>query len=576
MGLFGGSDNVQTTFTGKDNLSPVVRGIRKTMDQFKRDAAGGFGLAVGFSVWGKAKELINAVGDAMGDAMEDQASVDRMTTAIRANATAWDGDVDAINAVIMSRQRLGFADDELRDSLTLLVAATHDVTGALDLQKTAADLARFKNISLVAASEALIKVEAGQYRILKSLGIQLREGATQTEALAAVQKVAAGQAKTYGRSQTGQLKAMRIGFDEFKESVGRALNDALMPFFHTIVDISNQTPDLDSALGRLTQRYRDMIQVKKDDAEASGSLDDEITRGLMSVFMAQDLAIHDFTGTLHGYAEQLGVTRKDLALFTEAGLTLGKTLPEIRAVLDELVRTDLGQKMRKVALSYDRSLTGMADETDHSVRQMVADLGPGGPLEGTLTGLTGIVKGSLKAARRTALAGMEDIVWALKHPMAEADLERFYRTQIRRGMRAMHQAEDKGNAVALAKAAAFVAAYKLKLAELQQAYSSVGAYISSLDWGVPGSDSGGIYDIDRKNPRKVAKWRRKHGRNAIGGIASGETLVGEYGPEIVQLGSAKANVATARQSSGDIILKVDGDVLWRWIDKRMGRQLVLA
>jgi len=126
-------------------------------------------------------------------AIDDEASVQRLTSALRANVAGWDGNLDAINKNIEAGMRLGFTDDDLRESLAFLTGATHDIGKAQEIQSTAMDLARFKGIDLKSATEALVKVEAGRFRILASLGIQLKAGATQTEALAAVQAIAAGQ-----------------------------------------------------------------------------------------------------------------------------------------------------------------------------------------------------------------------------------------------------------------------------------------------------------------------------------------------------------------------------------------------
>ena len=67
MGLFGNDSTVQTTFVGKDQLSPVARGVRSTMDRLKRDAKTGFGLAAGFGVMGLVTTAIGGVVDVLGD-----------------------------------------------------------------------------------------------------------------------------------------------------------------------------------------------------------------------------------------------------------------------------------------------------------------------------------------------------------------------------------------------------------------------------------------------------------------------------------------------------------------------------
>lgn len=160
-------------------------------------------------------------------AIADEESVNRLRASLKANIPAWDGNIDAIERNITAQQELGFADEELRDSLTVLVGATRDVTKAQSIMGTAMDLARFKGIDLRTASEALIKVEGGHYRALAQLGIKLREGATSTEALAAVQKVAGGQAKAYGETTAGALVSLGVAVDELVEDIGKDLVPAV-------------------------------------------------------------------------------------------------------------------------------------------------------------------------------------------------------------------------------------------------------------------------------------------------------------------------------------------------------------
>ena len=156
-------------------------------------------------------------------AIDEEKNIAKLDASLRANVAGWDGNTDAIESQIKTRQKLAFSDDELRESLALLLGATKDVGKAQTIQATAMDLARLKGISLKEASESLIKVEAGQFRVLKSLGIVLRDGATQTEALAAVQKVAGGQAKAYGETTAGAMEAAQIAIDDVVEDIGELL-----------------------------------------------------------------------------------------------------------------------------------------------------------------------------------------------------------------------------------------------------------------------------------------------------------------------------------------------------------------
>jgi hypothetical protein len=181
-------------------------------------------LGIGFAgAAGAAALLTGALVKGVQGAIEEQASLKRLTTVLAANVQGWDGHTEAIEKSIKARENLGFSDDAQRESLIKLIPAFKNVNKALDVQATAMDLARLKGISLEDASDALVKVEGGQYRVLKSLGIVLKDGATQTEALAAVQKVAMGQASQYADTLAGKSEALQAKFDDLTEQVGGKL-----------------------------------------------------------------------------------------------------------------------------------------------------------------------------------------------------------------------------------------------------------------------------------------------------------------------------------------------------------------
>lgn len=213
----------------KDNATKPIKGISDAFHRLQTQGGKGFAIGAGAATTAKAFSLldsaasgvINVLGDAIKAAMADEESVNRLGTSLRANVAAWNGNTAAIEKNILAAQRLGFDDETLRDSLTVLVGATHDVTRAQEIQAIAMDLARFKGVDLRTASEALIKVEGGHYRALAQLGIKLKEGATQTEALAAVQKIAAGQAEAYANTLSGKVAAAQIKFSEQLEDIGK-------------------------------------------------------------------------------------------------------------------------------------------------------------------------------------------------------------------------------------------------------------------------------------------------------------------------------------------------------------------
>ncbi|MFN8631191.1 MAG: hypothetical protein U0838_13010 [Chloroflexota bacterium] len=88
-------------------------------------------------VGGVAERAVGWLEESVGAAEDEAAANAKMRTALEANVPAWDGNTEAINRRIDAATRLGFTDDDARDSFTRLVAATHDVNRAFEVQQTA-------------------------------------------------------------------------------------------------------------------------------------------------------------------------------------------------------------------------------------------------------------------------------------------------------------------------------------------------------------------------------------------------------------------------------------------------------
>lgn len=212
-------------------------GIKKGSSDLVSGIKLGAGIAAFGGLTAAVSGTISVLGDAIQAARDDEESQARLGAALRANIPNWNGNTKAIEATIASRQRLGFTDEEQRKSLALLVVATNDVNKALEIQAAAMDLSRLRGISLEEASSALVKVEGGQFRALKALGIQLPKNATATEALAAVQRAAAGSAETYANTSQGKLLASQIKVGEAMERLGYIILPAAGAALGAIADV---------------------------------------------------------------------------------------------------------------------------------------------------------------------------------------------------------------------------------------------------------------------------------------------------------------------------------------------------
>jgi hypothetical protein len=189
-----------------------------------QNAVMGVGMGAGMMAFDALKGSIGGVtqvlGDAVKAAMEDQASQAKLTSALNANVKGWDGNSKAIEGVLKARMMLGFSDEAQRDSLAVLVARTGDVTSALDIERAAMDLARLKGIDLAAASKAIAMGMSGSGKALKELGINVKDFASGTEILAAIQAKASGQAEAYANTTAGAMEAMQLQIEEATKAIG--------------------------------------------------------------------------------------------------------------------------------------------------------------------------------------------------------------------------------------------------------------------------------------------------------------------------------------------------------------------
>lgn len=260
--------------TGARQASSDLDRFRDKFTQLQKQGAKGLAIGAGVAATQQAFSLLDRAlassvhfaGEAAQAFIDDQRSVQQLGTSLRANVVGWNGNTDAIERVIKANAALGFADDEQRQSLAKLVAATHDVNKALEVERVAMDLARFKGISLSDASDALTKVEAGSYRVLKSLGIQLADNATQTDALAAVEKVASGQAADFANTIEGKLTVAQVKAHEAEEKLGKGFAELEAMILPAVADAFSNAADSVDQTDRAFQHFASLgIKPTKDE-----------------------------------------------------------------------------------------------------------------------------------------------------------------------------------------------------------------------------------------------------------------------------------------------------------------------
>jgi len=214
----------------------------------------------GAAMTGMGVAIVGVLGMATKAAIEEEAGIQKLRTAMQGAGLSYDDNRESLEKLITAQQNsTAFADDEQREALSMLIPLTGDLTTSQNLLATAMDLARWKDMDLVSAAEILGKVQGGNLGILSRYGIVLKEGATTTEALAEIQKLAAGQAEAYGKTAAGQMDALQARIGDLKESIGAALIpmltnivEKIKPIIDKIIDWGEKNPKLAQTIIMIT------------------------------------------------------------------------------------------------------------------------------------------------------------------------------------------------------------------------------------------------------------------------------------------------------------------------------------
>lgn len=307
-----------------------------TDDAMKGLMKGLIGLGTTVVAYEAVQKLTGFLTDSVKAAIEEEKGINRLTASLKANAPAWNGNSDAIERVVAGRQRLAFSDGDLRDSLSQLVGVTHDVNQAFNVQSVAMDLARFKGISLQEASVALTRVEAGKYRALADLGIVLKAGATQVEALAAVEKVAAGQADAYAKSQAGALDRAGVAIENFQEKLGGKFAPAVANAADAGTNLLNSLDHLDIAFDAATGHMDEAKAKLQELADAENGVIQTTNDLARATLLAAEAADRDMEKN-HGLYASLDETINATHTFTVAGETLADRLNDLEKLYPGLI-----------------------------------------------------------------------------------------------------------------------------------------------------------------------------------------------------------------------------------------------
>lgn len=219
-----GQEMENTSFKLKGSFKGLQTDVSNLAKNIGLGAIAIGGLAAGFGV-----SAIKAFSDS-------QVAMARVDATLKSMGASAEQNRDAILAAADAAVKMGFDDEDTAESITKLYQATNDLSKAQQLNGLAMDISRAKNIDLGEANQIVLKAVAGQARELTNLGIKLEENATSAEIIAALQSKYAGQAAEASKTWAVQIESLGIQFTNFKESIGSALVESIMPFITQLND----------------------------------------------------------------------------------------------------------------------------------------------------------------------------------------------------------------------------------------------------------------------------------------------------------------------------------------------------
>lgn len=215
------NEELQIILKAQDQTSAAFNGLNRNLNSLKDAAVNAAKVIAGAFVLDK---LVDGIKDVANAAMEEQASMARLGTAVANAGGVWSNLRDSIEGTIASMERTtAFSDNELRDALSLLVAETGDVGEAMNRLPIAADFARGANLDLATSAKLLGKVTDDTVNVLGRYGIHVQKGADATEVLALVQQKFSGQAATFADTAAGKMQVFSTQMENLKEKMGTLL-----------------------------------------------------------------------------------------------------------------------------------------------------------------------------------------------------------------------------------------------------------------------------------------------------------------------------------------------------------------
>jgi len=272
---FGRSRNaVSIAFEGEDKVSPVVRGIKSSMDSLQKDAKQGFGLAAGFNVasfaMGKVTDALGAVVNFGGRAVEKASELEEANSKV--NAVFEDGAEIVLKWAKTTTDAFGIselaASRAAGDFGNLFKAMGSGLEDASNMSRAlvelASDLASFNDTGIQDVLTALRSGLVGEAEPMRRFGVSISAARVEAQALAM------GLAET--KAELTDADKLMARYEVILQDTATAQGD----FARTSDGLANsqrkldaEVEDLEARLGmgllptakNLTQAKRDLLSV---------------------------------------------------------------------------------------------------------------------------------------------------------------------------------------------------------------------------------------------------------------------------------------------------------------------------
>ena len=225
------------------------------MSEFGKKAAAAFAIAAAAA----AAYAVKLGVDGVKAAIEDEQAQLRLASALRTATGATDSQIQATEDYISKTSlAVGIADDELRPAFQRLAVSTKSTAEAQELLTLAIDVSKGSGKDLETVVNALGRAQDGNTTSLGKLGVGLSKTETSTLTFTEIQKklsdLYGGAASRNAETFEGRIDRLRVGFNEAKEAVGKAL----LPIIEQLIEyvIVYGVP--------IINKFRDAFDVVKD------------------------------------------------------------------------------------------------------------------------------------------------------------------------------------------------------------------------------------------------------------------------------------------------------------------------